>query len=107
MGFFWGKILKSIKEIASANIASYRRKADMTQRDVAVALGVTVNSVHLWEKGTTWPEADKFDRMAELFGIPAWEFFNASAPSLDASLALVLEELGYDSSALKKKKRRD
>lgn len=77
----------------------------MTQRELGKALGTSDKAVHLWEKGQTWPEAEKIDQMSEVLRVPVWEFFGASAPSLEASLELILEELGYDASALKKKNK--
>lgn len=52
-------------------ISSCRKKAGMSQVDLADALGVSRQSVSKWETGESNPEITKIPQMAKLFGVTA------------------------------------
>lgn len=45
-----------------------RKKAGLTQMDVAKALGITDSAVNQWEKGRTFPKTEQLPKLAKLFG---------------------------------------
>lgn len=47
---------------------SAREKSGLTQRDLAVAIGVDQSAVSLWEIGKTRPRAKLLLRLAEILG---------------------------------------
>lgn len=47
---------------------SQRKKAGLTQMDVAKALGISDAAVALWETGKTMPAAKRLAEIANLFG---------------------------------------
>lgn len=47
-----------------------RRKAGLTQRELAEKLGVSVSCVSFWENARTRPTADKVQKMAKIFSVP-------------------------------------
>lgn len=47
---------------------SAREKSGLTQRDLAVAIGVDQSAVSLWEIGKTQPRAKLLPRLAEILG---------------------------------------
>ena len=50
-----------------------RKRANLTQADVARALGVTPQAVSQWERGEAVPEHDKLVPLAKLYGVTvAW-----------------------------------
>ncbi|MDD4164611.1 MAG: helix-turn-helix transcriptional regulator [Eubacteriales bacterium] len=51
------------------NIRKYRKKADMTQEQLADRLGTTDQSVSRWENGSTYPDMELLPVIAELFGV--------------------------------------
>ncbi|MBQ9449638.1 MAG: helix-turn-helix transcriptional regulator [Acholeplasmatales bacterium] len=53
----------------SENISKYRKEKQMTQEDLASALGVTFAAVSKWERGVATPELSLIVRMAGLFDI--------------------------------------
>ena len=55
-------------------IRDLRRKAGMTQQDLAVRLGVSVTSVSSWEQGKYDPNARQFRHMARIFGVGCDDF---------------------------------
>lgn len=44
-----------------------RKKAGLSQLDVAKALGITTGAVSMWENGMTQPRPDKLVALADLF----------------------------------------
>lgn len=51
------------------NIKAFRKERKMTQEQLAEALGVTVGTIHKWEKKLSTPELSLIFAMADLFGI--------------------------------------
>lgn len=50
-----------------------RERRDITQRDVADAVGTTNASVSRWEAGQNWPDDDALAKLAKYFGVTrAW-----------------------------------
>ena len=47
-----------------------RRKAGLTQAELAEKLGVSVGCVSFWENSRTIPTADKVQKMAKIFSVP-------------------------------------
>ena len=50
-------------------IYAYRTKRNLSQGDLADALGVSRQSVSKWETGNATPDLDKMVKLSELFGI--------------------------------------
>ena len=57
------------KDFFAINLTRYMQRADMTQLDLAKAIGVTPASVNDWIKGRTYPRMDKVQLVADYFGI--------------------------------------
>ena len=51
------------------NIVRLRKINQMTQEDIAEAVGVSRQAVAKWESGETIPDLEKCKLMAELFGV--------------------------------------
>lgn len=50
------------------HMKQFRIKKKLTQRQVAVALGVGQSAVAMWETGKSLPRADKLTDLARLYG---------------------------------------
>ena len=48
-------------------LAWYRKKVGLTQKDVARAIGVSVNTVSAWETGLYWPSGRHLIALLDLF----------------------------------------
>lgn len=72
----------------SENIKQNRRDMNMTQEQLAEAMGVTVGAVSKWESGSTTPDIDLLMAMADLF-----------QTSVDALLGFQLPGTGADEQA--------
>ena len=51
------------------NLVRLRKIHQMTQEDIAEAVGVSRQAVAKWESGETIPDLEKCKLMAELFGV--------------------------------------
>lgn len=51
------------------NIVRLRKLNQMTQEDIAEAVGVSRQAVAKWESGETIPDLEKCKLLAELFGV--------------------------------------
>ena len=51
------------------NIRAFRKARKMTQEQLAEALGMTVGTIHKWERNLSTPEIGLIMDMAELFGV--------------------------------------
>lgn len=49
------------------NFAKYRKRAKLTQAEVARAIGVSDAAVCQWEKGETMPNAARLTQIAKLY----------------------------------------
>jgi transcriptional regulator with XRE-family HTH domain len=66
---YWMSVADRIREA--------RTEADLTQRDLAKALGVTHGAIALWETGQRDPSVTTVCKIAELtFKEPAWLLFD-------------------------------
>lgn len=46
-----------------------RRKADLTQQQLAELVGVTSGAVSMWERGATIPRSDRLVIVADVLGV--------------------------------------
>ena len=58
------------------DIKELRKKAALTQAELAEAVGVTQSTVSQWESGTAFPRADKLPKLAEVLGCSVADLFN-------------------------------
>ena len=49
-------------------IEQFRKRAKITQVELANKLGVTQSAISQWESGATQPEVGKLLKMSEIFG---------------------------------------
>ena len=49
-------------------IRECRKKKNMSQQDVATAMGVTQSMVAKWEKGVNYPAVELLIKLSDLFG---------------------------------------
>lgn len=56
-------------ESIGRRIAELRKKANMTQMELADNMGITFQSISNWERGNTMPDISKLPEIAELFDV--------------------------------------
>lgn len=61
--------MTSIENRVRANLLAARKSGKLKQTDVAEMLGVSVQSVWMWEKGRQFPAPEKLEKLAELLGL--------------------------------------
>ena len=57
------------REVFSKNLRFYLNATEKTQKDVALAIGVTPASLNEWLKGRKYPRIDTIELLATYFGI--------------------------------------
>lgn len=64
-------IMSSIgnKEVFARNLRFYLDKSGKTQKEVALAIGVTPASFNEWLNGKKYPRIDKIELLARYFGV--------------------------------------
>ncbi len=62
-------------------ILYYRRRAKLSQEELAAAVGVSRQAVSKWELGDATPEVDKLLALARAFGVTADELLSEEEPS--------------------------
>ncbi len=63
------RVIRRVKMSIGANIKELREERDLTQNQVADALGVTFQAVSAWERDEYKPDTDKLVKLAEYFGV--------------------------------------
>lgn len=59
----------TIREQLSINLAYYRKRAELTQKDAALALGTKKTTLSSWERGVSQPDADMLVSIAFLYRV--------------------------------------
>lgn len=88
----------------SENIRLRRKDKNLTQEQLAEALGVTVGAVSKWESGSTTPEIETLVRIADFFDLSVdallgWRLEGGNMNQNIARVKLLLEEKDFDSAA--------
>lgn len=73
-----------MKEHIGRHIAHYRKKAGMTQEQLAEKMGVTSQAVSKWENGLTCPDLDSVAELAGFLGVAVEQLIHgdAAAPTV-------------------------
>jgi transcriptional regulator with XRE-family HTH domain len=66
--------------ITRLNIRQARINAALSQRDLAKLLGVSSVAVFKWERGESFPSADKLPSLASALGVPIDELYSRDSP---------------------------
>lgn len=64
-----------------------RLELDITQKDLALKVGVSDKTVSAWENGTKTPRSSTMYTLARIFGKPSDYFFSTSPASPEEALA--------------------
>lgn len=87
--------MQPIKEIISANIAKYRKKKNLSQKDLAVKLETKPSTVSSWEQGVSTPNAEMIVKMCKLFDISVDEMYGISLTEAKKSVEYETKFLNY------------
>lgn len=82
----------------SDNIRYYRKRKEMSQDELAEQLGVSRQSISLWETGQTQPTIDNIIALTRLFGITSDELLSDDPAAPTANAAEPLPEAPTDTA---------
>lgn len=68
-----------IKENISNNIVFYRKKAGLTQSQLAEKLGVKTTTVSTWERGASSPDIETLYDICKIFSVSLDEMYGVTA----------------------------
>lgn len=74
-------------------IRRLRRERDITQEDLASAVGVTYQSVSRWEKGQAYPDMELIPKIAQYFGISTDVLFGTDSKSINQRLDIHYQKI--------------
>lgn len=77
-------------------IASARRKAGLTQDELAVYLNVTRQTISNWENGKSQPDIQALKKLADIFSVPVEQLIygqNMSKEKVDSISDMVLYDI--------------
>ncbi len=80
-----------IRDNISKNIAYYRKKAGMTQFQLAKELGVGTTSVSTWERGANAPDIETLYHICKIFGLTLDEMYGVGYDSRPHTVAAHLD----------------
>jgi transcriptional regulator with XRE-family HTH domain len=89
--------------ILGERLKQSRLELDITQKDLALKVGVSDKTVSAWENGTKAPRSSTVYMLARIFGKPSDYFFSTSPASAEEALA----NYAYNSTTDTAKKLRD
>lgn len=72
-------------------IAALRKRADMTQMELADRLDISFQAVSSWERGNTMPDIAKLPELSALFGVSIDELLGVKNPLVEAAAENRLE----------------
>lgn len=72
------------------NIAALRKEKNMTQEDLAGALGVSAQAVSKWENENSCPDISLLTKIADLFGVTVDELLRNEAAQIHSKTAAVV-----------------
>lgn len=91
------------------NIKSLRKERRMTQEQLAETLGITVGTIHKWEKELSTPALSQIFAMADLFGVSTdvllgYEWRNGSAADLVKKIQQAIMEKNFEEAVAEAEK---
>ena len=81
-------------------IAELRKKANMTQQELADRLNISNKAVSKWERGGSSPDIETIPKLAEIFGITSEELLNAKLK--EGGVQIVMYEYEFANVTLEK-----
>lgn len=87
---------KNLKSIFGSKLRFLRENAGKTQHDIAKLLGIEQNMISKYEKGVSFPEPDKWEKLADYFKVKPIYFVDPENPVIreykEKQLELLQEE---------------
>lgn len=84
--------MKSVKDEVRANLLFYRKKANMTQQNLANILGVGKSAISQWENGGNSIDIDTLTRICDIFNVSVNDMFGIYS-NVQAEQLLPFEKL--------------
>ncbi|WP_449461283.1 LexA family transcriptional regulator [Streptococcus suis] len=80
-------------DILAYNIKEYRKSKKLTQKDLAVLLGVAPTAISAWEVGRNKPLMDKIEQMAQIFNIKKSELLGETTTAPNSLIEQISDKV--------------
>ncbi len=87
-------------------IAKLRKEKNMTQEQLAVKMGVSINAVSKWERGLCFPDVSLYKQLCKELGINIEELINGERDNSDDAKEKALLSTINETSKIKKKSKK-
>lgn len=67
--------METTRQIISGNITKYVEASKLSQKSIALGVGVSEPTLYRWKSGENSPDPDNIDKLAEVLGIDPDLFF--------------------------------
>jgi transcriptional regulator with XRE-family HTH domain len=91
------------KDIVAQNIATYRKKAGLSQLELAQRLQYSNKNISKWENGETTPSVFTLKKIADIFGITVDDLLKSGEEPATTEAEKILEEKLAKTKAKRKK----
>ena len=71
--------MSNIRNNIAKNIATFRKKSGLTQKELAEMVGVKNTTVSVWESGSSAPDAETIFALADIFGVSISDIYGQDA----------------------------
>ena len=78
--------------VLAANIQKYRKNIELTQEELAKALGVSIQAVSKWETGVSYPDLSLLPIIANMFSCSVDYLLGVNLSEKEKSINSILEE---------------
>lgn len=76
----------SLRETFVTNVRQYRKKAHLSQQELAEKCGIATNYLSEIERGQKFPSVELIEKISEKLSIPAYLFFIDGTTEIDIDL---------------------
>ena len=90
--------MNDINKIFANNLKKYLSKKNVTQKDLAEAIGVSTSAVNTWTKAQRVPRMDKIEKMAAYFGVQKSDLLedkHFDAPDLSTLMKMLVSDKDF------------
>jgi len=88
--------METAEKIIAKNISSFRTKHGYSIQQIAEYLGISKANVIAFESAETKPDLSQLEKMAELFGIDAYDFYEKNIKADDLIFAFKAKQINSE-----------
>ena len=80
------------KEVFAKNLRRYMERKDISQKELAVIVGVSAPTINEWIKAKKYPRIDKIEVLSNYFGCLKSDLIEEKRQSTESELSIIKKE---------------